>query len=342
MSKHKIKSKISNINNPAQPGHQFSVISYFCGCGGLDFGILGGFNYKDKQYGRLPFRILAAYDNDEKCIQTYHDNIGNHAHLCDLSEANPAEMPAADILIGGFPCQDFSSCGPQGGLETERGQMYQAMIRYMNHHRPMIVIGENVPNLAKMNGGSVLETILTDFRNAGYRFEVWTMHAKDYGVPQGRVRLIFMGVRDDLVGFPLKPNPTNEVHSIEWAIGDLINISDESVPNQSEYFKANKAKKGNGQGDEANRANEPAYTIRANAKSRVHFHYQLDRRLTVRECARIQTFPDDFIFRHSKTTNIMQIGNAVPPILAHFVGESVAKYLINIVDEEEQNACQFC
>lgn len=343
MAKHKVAKKVDYINNTeAQQERQFSVVSYFCGCGGLDLGILGGFDYKGHRYDTLPFRILAAYDNDEKCVQTYHDNVGEHAEVRDLSEADLADMPAADVLIGGFPCQDFSSCGPQGGLETERGQLYQAMIRYMNYHRPMVVIGENVPNLAKMNGGSVMQTILDDFTDAGYRFEVWTMQAKEYGVPQGRVRLIFVGVRNDLDGFPVEPNPTNEIRSIEWAIGDLINITDDSVPNQNEYFKANKAKKGNGQGDEANRADEPAYTIRANAKSRVHFHYQLGRRLTVRECARIQTFPDTFVFRHSMTTNIMQIGNAVPPILAHFVGRSVAQYLQNIFVEEDQNACSLC
>ena len=107
---------------------------------------------------------------------------------------------------------------------------------------------------------------------------------------------------------------------------DLETVKDESVPNQSQYFLANKAKKGNGQGDEVSKKGEPAYTIRANAKSRIHFHYSLNRRLTVRECARIQTFPDDFTFKHSKTTSIMQIGNAVPPMLAHAVGKSIANY----------------
>lgn len=116
-----------------------------------------------------------------------------------------------------------------------------------------------------------------------------------------------------------------------------MNVVDESIPNQSEYFLASKAKKGNGQGDEANKIGVPAYTIRANAKSRVHFHYSLDRRLTVRECARIQTFPDTFTFKHSKTTNIMQIGNAVPPMLAHEVGKAIASF---VATEEFKEATQ--
>ncbi|WP_235533098.1 DNA cytosine methyltransferase [Paenibacillus sp. Leaf72] len=335
MQQKQTDSNITNTLPPLNKSRNFSVVSYFSGCGGLDLGIVGGFLYKDKEYSKLPFQILGAYDHDIKCIDTYKANIGDHAKKEDLSEADPSTMPAAEVLIGGFPCQDFSSCGPQGGLATIRGQMYKAMIRYMNHHKPKLVIGENVPHLAKMGGGSILETILTDFRDAGYRFEVWTMQAKDYGVPQGRVRLIFVGVREDLEGFPVMPTPTNEVNSIEWAIGDLINITDDSVPNQSQFFKANKAKKGNGQGDEANRADEPAYTIRANAKSRVHFHYKLERRLTVRECARIQTFPDSFVFAHSKTSSIMQIGNAVPPVLAHHVGTSIADYLQNIAERKD-------
>ena len=105
-------------------------------------------------------------------------------------------------------------------------------------------------------------------------------------------------------------------------------IADETIPNQSQYFKASKAKKGNGQGDEVSLPDQPSYTIRANAKSRVQFHYALSRRLTVRECARLQTFPDSFFFPHSATTNVMQIGNAVPPMLGHRVASNIADWLI--------------
>lgn len=117
------------------------------------------------------------------------------------------------------------------------------------------------------------------------------------------------------------------------AIGDLVNVTDESVPNQSQYFGASRAKKGNGQGDESNKKDLPAYTIRANPKSRVQFHYSLDRRLTVRECARIQTFPDNFKFIHAKTTSISQIGNAVPPMLAYIVAKTIVNYLKTVKEE---------
>lgn len=293
-------------------------------------GFRGNFVYHGETYKKQPFEIIAAYDFNDACIKTYNDYFGNHAKVLDLETANPEDMVSADILIGGFPCQEFSSCGPLGGLESERGQLYKALIRYMNIHHPKIVVGENVINLERMKDGQVINIIINDLKNAGYKVAVWKMFAPDYGVPQRRTRLFFICVREDIDGFPQMPYAkfAKSHRSIEWAIGDLIHITDESVPNQSQYFAASRARKGNGQGDENNKKDRPAYTIRANPKSRVQFHYELDRRLTVRECARIQTFPDDFIFSFPKTTSISQIGNAVPPVLAYCVATSIATFLV--------------
>mgnify|MGYP004555807041 FL=1 len=315
----------------------YSVVSYFCGCGGLDLGFRGGFKYHDEDYPALPFNILEAYDNEPRCIETYNDYFGaGHATVKDLATVKPEEVSKADILIGGFPCQEFSSCGPLGGLESERGRLYRTLIAYMNTHKPKIVVGENVINLERMEKGEVLKTIKKDLAAAGYVVKVWKMFAPDYGIPQRRTRLIIMCVRKDIFdkyGFPEEPEARfkDRHRSIEWAIGDLVDVTDNSViSNQGDYFGASKAKKGNGQGDESNKKDMPAYTIRANPKSRVQFHYSLDRRLTVRECARIQTFPDDFSFKFSKTVNISQIGNAVPPIMAYLVAQRVKQYLDKI------------
>lgn len=320
----------------------YSVVSYFCGCGGLDLGFRGGFKYHNEEYPKLPFDILEAYDNEPRCIETYNDYFGGgHAFVKDLTAVNPADVSKADILIGGFPCQEFSSCGPLGGLESERGRLYQTLIAYMRMHNPKIVVGENVINLERMEKGEVLKIIKNDLAATGYAVKVWKMFAPDFGVPQRRTRLIIMCVRRDIFdtyGFPEEPEARfkDKHRSIEWAIGDLVNVTDNSVvPNQGDYFAASKAKKGNGQGDESNQKDKPAYTIRANPKSRVQFHYSLDRRLTVRECARIQTFPDDFVFKFSKTVNVSQIGNAVPPIMAYLVAQSVEQYLDRIGGEEE-------
>lgn len=108
----------------------------------------------------------------------------------------------------------------------------------MNKHKPMVVVGENVINLERMENGEVLKTIKTDLTNAGYKVEVWKMFAPDYGVPQRRARLFFICVRNDIHevnGFPEIPKPRFEGkhRSIEWAIGDLVNVTDESIPNRA-------------------------------------------------------------------------------------------------------------
>jgi DNA (cytosine-5)-methyltransferase 1 len=322
-----------------QLANSVRIVSLFSGCGGLDLGFLGGFISHNKFYPPLPFEIIQAYEIKEKCITTYIQNIGDHIKKADLADHPVDTIPLCNVLIGGFPCQDFSSCGPKNGLNSERGLLFKAFVRYMDHHNPQIVIAENVPHLARMDGGNILEIILNDLRGAGegYRFEVWTLYGPDYGIPQMRTRLFLVGVREDLTGMPTQPEIThtaNEYQSIDWAISDLEGILDESVPNQSQYFKASKAKNGNGQGDETNKIGRPSYTIRANAKSRIQFHYSLPRRLTVRECARLQTFPDDFLFPHSATENILQIGNAVPPILAYYVAQSIQNYFETILVNE--------
>lgn len=324
---------MTEIINKTKNG-RYSVVSFFSGCGGLDLGFLGGFLYKDLVIPKLPFEIVASFDNDEKCVETYKANISELIEIKNLANLSPEDIPASHVLIGGFPCQDFSTCGPRNGLNSNRGRLYKALVEYMRVHRPPIVVGENVPGLANIHSGKVLETIIEDFKDQGYRVAVWTLFGPDYGLPQRRTRIFIISIRDDLPGFPVFPerthNPEN-YRTAKWAIEDLESFLDETIPNQSQYFKASKAKKGNGQGDETTIADAPSYTVRANAKSRVQFHYSLGRRLTIRECARLQSFPDNFIFPHSATNNIMQIGNAVPPLLGNVVAQSIANYLEDVI-----------
>jgi DNA (cytosine-5)-methyltransferase 1 len=313
--------------------NSFTTISFFCGAGGMDLGFRGDFIYKGEYYPKLPFETIAAYDIDAKSVETYKRNISPLVEVKDLSNFDVPSIPKADVLIGGFPCQDFSTCGTREGLTSDRGKLYLALVKYMREHKPKVVIGENVQGLLTLGKGKVIEIILSDLKSCGYNFELWTLCAPNYGVPQNRKRVFLVGVRSDLPNFPEFPEfPEfeNNHRSIKWAIEDLESITDESVPNQSQFFKAAKAKGGKGQGDEVSKPDKPGYTVRANAKSRIQFHYSLDRRLTVRECARLQTFPDNFHFPHSATDNIMQIGNAVPPVLAHAVGEAISNYLTQI------------
>jgi DNA (cytosine-5)-methyltransferase 1 len=295
----------------------------------MDLGFLGGFEYKKETVRRLPFEILAAYDIDNSCAETYKANIGPHFHRIDLAMARTTRMPKADVLIGGFPCQEFSICGPRKGLSSKRGKLYRVLVKYASKRKPKVIVAENVSHITRLNGGKDFAKILGDFDQVGYRMHVWNVRAPDHGVPQERNRVFLVGVRKDLPGKPVCPKAsfTTRHRSIEWAIGDLAKDPRTSVPNQNEFFLAARAKTGHGQGDEISKRNAPGYTVRANAKSRVQFHYELSRRLTIRECARLQTFPDTFKFIHAPTTSISQIGNAVPPLLAHRIARSVAKFL---------------
>lgn len=320
-----------NMHGEALEGAS-EVMSMFCGCGGLDLGFMGGFSYLGKAYEALPFNIVQAVDFDEKSIETYKLNISDHGTVGDLTQIDAADMPKARVLIGGFPCQDFSSSGPKLGFAGKRGQLYTALVDYMREHKPDIVVGENVPYLASLHEGAYLKAILNDFEAEGYNFNVWNLFAPDYGLSQSRRRLFLVGVRKELGAPPKPPTPThlNRYRPIEEAIGDLKAITDESITNQSQYFMATKATAGGGQGDHDNKIGQLAYCIRANARARIQFHYELERRLTVRECARLQSFPDEFVFPFAAMTNMTQIGNAVPPTLAHHVAKTVAEYLSKI------------
>lgn len=321
---------ISPISLAMTEGETISVVSFFAGCGGLDLGFLGGFEYLSSFFPRTRFEIVAAFDADQQAVEAYKKNIGNHASVLDLSVADVNEMPGADILLGGFPCQDFSQCGPRKGLASTRGRLYRAMVDYAERHQPKIIIGENVAGLLYRDEGAALKRIRHDFEAAGYQSHVWDIRAQNYGVPQARHRIFLVFVRNDIDSADLvPPPPAVRTVTARQAISDLLLPKMRYTPNQNQYFRAAKAGRGHGQGDEKTPADGVAYTIRANSRSRVQFHYSRPRRLTVRECARLQSFPDEFVFPFAATANMRLIGNAVPPVLAHAVARQLQKFLEN-------------
>jgi len=313
----------------ADRSNAHSVVSMFSGCGGLDLGLLGGFNYKGTYFDVNPFRIEAAYDNLNDAVQAYKLNIGDEILETDLSTVDTKQLNPASVLVGGFPCQDFSSSGPKSGLNGKRGQLYLAMRDYLLDHRPKVFLGENVPYLLKLDKGRHIKKIIGDFEQCGYKVKFWELNCPDFGLSQSRKRVIIIGVRNDIAGFPVRPRGDYEKNflPIEYAIDDLIEVTDETVVNQSQYFVATKATSGGGQGDHSNVRGNLGYCIRANSRGRIQFHYQLDRRLTVRECARLQSFPDEFVFPFSTQRNLTLIGNAVPPIVGHAIAKSLARFL---------------
>ena len=338
-----------NTINPAwmgRPGvNSHSIVSFFAGCGGFDLGMLGGFKCFGREFRSLPFVISYAVDNSRDAVDCYRLNLGNHIELGDLTEINYSDIPSADILIGGFPCQDFSSSGTKTGFAGERGKLYQTMIKYMNIYRPKLVVGENVAHLGRLAAGAYLKQILADIKNEGYKAAVWDLYGPDFGLPQSRRRLFIVGVRDDLPSFPRQPKPSHlgRYFTVDDALGDLEGISDETICNQSQFFVATKATSGGGQGDHQNRRGEVAYCIRANARGRIQFHYNLPRRLTVRECARLQSFPDSFVFPFTTQRNLTLIGNAVAPLIGHCIGESLRHYLenTNSAESSSDDSCAY-
>lgn len=314
---------------PAGAAAEHSVVSLFSGCGGMDLGFSGGFEVLGRRYEHLPFNVRYAADNHPDAVETYRLNLSDHIHDVDLTAAPLEDIPACDVLLGGFPCQDFSSSGPKVGLSGSRGGLYRVLAEYMAAHRPRVVVGENVPHLARLSGGKYLRTIVEDFEAQGYRFDVWQLYAPDYGLPQSRRRLFIVGVRDDIRGFPTVPSATHAHRhiSIDEGLKDLEAVADETIANQSQFFLASRASSGGGQGDHTNQVGKVAYCIRANARGRIQYHYRLPRRLTVRECARLQSFPDEFVFPFTTQRNLTLIGNAVPPLLGHHVARQVAAFL---------------
>lgn len=317
------------------------VVSLFSGCGGMDVGIKGNFKYLNKDYQSFDFDIVFANDIDKDACETYKDYF-KHTPVCaDIKNYldNEGSIPDCEVVIGGFPCQDFSLAGKREGFNTERGRLYEQMKRVIYLKQPLIFIAENVKGLTNLEGA--LERIKSDFASIGYRVTDNLLMAANYGVPQTRERVIIVGIRNDCVADFSSPLPThafeevNEDNRKAWvtaeeAIGDLWNTEKNKgcLSNQNQYSQA----KNYGehlQGNKPIRADFPSPTIRAEHHGNIEFHYKKKRRLTVRECARLQSFPDNFVFKGSGSSAYVQVGNAVPPVMAWHIAKSVKDFFDN-------------
>lgn len=338
-----------------------NVIDLFCGCGGLSYG-----------FEKAGYNILLGIDNDKMALKTFEYNHHNSKSICgDVTQIGYKEIKKVignkkiDVIIGGPPCQGMSLSGPRQ-FDDPRNKLYLSYIRLVNEIRPKAFVIENVPGLISLFGGQIKENIITKFSQMGYDIKYKIVCSADYGVPQMRKRVIFVGVKgkNDFV----YPKENKNYVTCEMALSDLPSLVDTIGEEHMDYVKqpqnnyqklmrfnsfevlnhiaANHSEKvkhiislvpdgGNYKNlPEEYRlsrnfhvawtrfnSQKPAPTI--DTGHRHHFHYKYNRVPTVRECARLQSFPDDFVFWGNKTQQFRQVGNAVPPLMAQAIAEQL-------------------
>ena len=312
------------------------MASLFCGCGGMDLGILGGFQFLDREYKELPFEIVYSVDNDPYCTQIYNDNFEHKCIVKDVRDINIEEIPEFDILIGGFPCQSFSISAqnpPRLGYKDVRGMLFFEMVKILKERQPRFFIAENVKGILSANSGKAFPMIIKEFEDAGYSVVYKLLNASEYGVPQKRERVIIVGFREreDYRNFSY-PNPLDK--NSRKILADVIDHAENY--NESLFFSdkavagmmAVREKMNKGR---AMSLDEPCNTISAhlakvslNSTDPVFMFNGRYRRFSTREAASIQSFPLSFRFnRVSQNRQYKAIGNAVPPVLMWHIANAL-------------------
>ena len=307
------------------------LISLFSGCGGMDL-----------PFHKAGFKVVWAIDSNQYACKTFSRNIADVIINDSIENIDIAQVPEAEICIGGFPCQDFSLIWKRPGLEGTRGNLYTYFLEFVNKKKPKAFVAENVKGLLSANNYQAIKQIISDFESIapGYLVKPKLYNFADYGVPQFRQRVLLVGIRMD-TGFnfvhpqpeygPNRNNPyrtagealknveavldNNKYHKIQTRTVEILNrikpggnFSD--IPKDSPYYVK-------GMISHVYRRihpDKPSSTIIAGGGGGTWgYHYLEPRSLTNRERARLQTFPDDFVFEGSTTEVRRQIGNAVPP-----------------------------
>ena len=342
------------------------ILDLFCGCGGLSLG-----------FEKAGFEVALALDVWNDAIKTYNKNHSNSVGICkDVHELENeflkkfSEEENIVGVIGGPPCQGYSTVGTRD-VNDPRNHLYLEYCRIVEVINPQFFVIENVKGLLTLNKGMFKEDIIERFSRLGYNISFKVLNAADYGVPQNRQRVFFVGIKEDVFEFPQEKNlkvstlealsdlpyldnrkeylsvysysdkgklteyqklmrkdslmiynhnetkHTEQTKNIISMIKDGGKISD--LP--EEYWGVRKYNKA----FQRMNSKEPSHTI--DTGHRNYFHYKENRVPSVRECARIQSFPDNFIFYGSKTSQYKQVGNAVPPLLAEHIALQIKKYL---------------
>lgn len=338
-----------------------NTLDAFCGCGGFSLGFeMAGFN------------SVIGIDNDVAALNTYKHNFPNADIINkDITELSYHEIESklvgksVDVILAGPPCQGMSLSGPRK-FHDPRNRLYLSTIGLVNYFRPKAFVIENVPGLVSLYKGAIKDSILYEFRKLGYHVSYSILNSADFGVPQLRRRVFFVGLQKNKFVFPDASHAGEKQWiSAEQAIGDLPK---EGNDYQSEplcgYQKFMRKKCQFINNHEVTRHTDKTKNIislvpeGSNYKSlpeeyrqirnfnvawtryhskkpvptidtghRHHFHYRFNRVPTVRENARFQSFPDDFVFLGNKTQQYRQVGNAVPPLLARAIAMQLRFYL---------------
>ena len=307
----------------------YSVISMFSGCGGLDLGFKGGFTFLGKEYARNPYDIIWANDFNKAACETYRVNVDKKIVEGPIENAFDTMPEYADVIIGGFPCQDISINGKMAGVDGKRSGLYIWMVKAVEKVRPKVFIAENVKALLMRRHEDSLARVINDFSALGYNISYHLYNAADYGVPQIRERVIIVGVRKDIDAEFIPPAPITADCRItaKEAMADL-----EDRPEDASISHIwSLAKPSSGQGLRFLTADAPATTMRSECHGNLQFHYSLPRRISMREAARIQSFPDDFSFEAKLRETERMIGNAVAPVFAWHIAKAVQ----NVLDSTE-------
>lgn len=326
------------------------IVSFFSGAGGLDLG-----------FEQAGFEIIYANEYDKTIWETYQKNHKATLDTRDIRNIKSEEIPDCDGIIGGPPCQSWSEAGKMKGFADARGQLFFEFIRILKDKQPKFFVAENVVGMLSSKHGDAVDNILELFRDANYDVSLTLVNAVDYGVPQDRKRVFYIGFRKDLdikdFKLDLVKQPIIPLKSVIWDLRDNVlpaktlnktNGNECKIPNHefltgsfsTIFMSRNRVRSWE----------EPSFTIQAggrhapihpqapkmlfveqNKRIFVPGKEDLYRRLSVRECARIQTFPDDFKFFYKDVADgYKMVGNAVPVKLAKQVAECVMKKLNEI------------
>jgi DNA (cytosine-5)-methyltransferase 1 len=330
------------------------LVTFFAGAGGLDLG-----------FSQAGFDVVWANEYDKEIWETYEKNHkGVFLDRRSITDIKTEEVPECDGIIGGPPCQSWSEAGALRGIGDKRGQLFYDFIRILADKQPRFFLAENVSGMLLGRHSKALENIKNMFKECGYNLSFQMLNVSDYGVPQDRKRVFFIGYRSDLgieFEFPQPTTPNeNEKITLRNVIDDLkdnalpareLNYTNGdvcSVPNH-EYMTGGFSTIFMSR-NRVRQWDEVSYTIQAGGRhapihpqaplmefveqnKRVFAPGQehLYRRLSVRECARIQTFPDDFIFHYKNVTaGYKMIGNAVPVRMAKVLASKIMSDLSKV------------